>query len=121
MANYRNLIVWQKCHELALKVYNVSKLYPKEETYGIVSQIKRAALSIPTNIVEGYNKKSSKELIRFIDISLGSLAELEYLLEFSIYAKLIDKENINDIQLLIDECGKLLWSFQKSIKEKLQP
>ena len=80
MANYRNLIVWQKAHELALFIYRLTYKFPMHERYALATQIRRAALSIPTNIVEGYNRKSKKEFVHFIDIALGSLAELEYLL-----------------------------------------
>lgn len=84
MANYRNLIVWQKAHKLALLIYEITAKFPLDEKITLTSQIRRAALSIPTNIVEGYNRKSKKEFVHFIDISLGSLAEVEYLLEFSV-------------------------------------
>jgi four helix bundle protein len=116
MANYKSLIVWQKCHKLALKIYDITKKFPQIEQFGLTSQLKRAALSIPTNIVEGYNRKSKKELTYFIDISLGSLAEVEYLIEFSYEVGYINKEDKLMILSLIEECGKLLWSFQKSKK-----
>jgi four helix bundle protein len=69
MANYKKLIAWQKAHRLAVLTYKATKEFPKEETFGITLQLRRAALSIPTNIVEGYNRKSKKEFVRFIDIS----------------------------------------------------
>jgi four helix bundle protein len=112
MANYKNLIVWQKADELAFKVYQLTNTFPKEELFGLTSQIRRAVLSIPSNIVEGYSRKSKKELNRFIDIALGSLAEVEYLIEFSKKLGYI-KKGIDDIEKLITEVGKLLWSFQK--------
>ncbi|BCB96592.1 hypothetical protein JZK55_17420 [Dissulfurispira thermophila] len=76
MANYKNLIVWQKAHQLALMVYRLIESFPRHEQYALTSQIRRAVLSIPTNIVEGYNRKSKKEFIHFIDIALGSIAEV---------------------------------------------
>ena len=114
MANYKNLIVWQKADELAFKIYQLINTFPKEELFGITLQIRRAVLSIPTNIVEGYNRKSKKEIHRFIDIALGSLAETEYLIGFSKKLGYI-KRDIKDIEELIIEVGKLLWSFQKSL------
>jgi len=84
MANYRKLIVWQRAHQLALEVYRLTENFPKSEQYSLTSQLKRAVLSIPTNIVEGYNRKSKREFAYFIDIALGSLAEVEYLLDFSV-------------------------------------
>ena len=81
----------------------------------LTSQIRRAALSIPTNIVEGYARRSKKELIQFINIALGSLAETEYLIDFSMRLGYY-KPKDNNIQNLIEEVGKLLWSFYRSIK-----
>lgn len=76
MANFKNLIVWQKADELAFQVYKLTEGFPREEMFGLTAQLRRAALSIPTNIVEGTNRKSKKELHHFIDIALGSLARL---------------------------------------------
>jgi four helix bundle protein len=115
VSNYKNLIVWQKSDELALQVYKLTDKFPKHELFGITSQLRRAALSVPTNIVEGYNRKSKKELHRFIDIALGSLAETEYLIEFSRRLGYI-KSDISFIETAIAEVGKLLWSFQKALK-----
>ena len=114
MAKYRDLIVFQKADELALKIYKLTANFPKSETFGLTSQLRRAALSIPTNIVEGYGRKSKKELSQFINISLGSLAETEYLLGF---AKRLGycKDEIADIEILIDDTGKLLWGFYRSL------
>ena len=69
--------VWQRADALALEVYRATQDFPREELYGITAQLRRAALSVPTNIVEGYARRGDKELARFIDIALGSLAELE--------------------------------------------
>jgi four helix bundle protein len=83
MARHKDLIVFQKADELALLIYKTIGKFPKMEAFGITSQLRRAALSVPTNIVEGYARKSKKELAQFINIALGSLAETEYLLDFS--------------------------------------
>lgn len=121
MANYKNLVVWQKSDELALRVYELTNNFPKQELFGLTSQLRRAALSIPTNIVEGYNRKSKKEMHRFIDIALGSLAEIEYLIEFSKKLGYI-KLDTSELEILISEVGKLLWKFQKSLQPSaLQP
>lgn len=118
MANYPNLIVWQKSHNLALRVYKIDEKFPRHEMFGLTSQLKRAVLSIPTNIVEGYARKSSKELMRFIDIALSSLAETEYLIEFATALEYIEKED-RDTLALITEVEKLLWGLKKSKKESL--
>jgi four helix bundle protein len=114
MAKYRNLIVWQRAHELALKIYQLTEDFPKKETFGITAQLRRAALSVPANIVEGYGRRTKTELSRFIDIARGSLAETEYLLEFSRELGYI-KTEISQIQSLIEEVSKLLWNFQKGL------
>ncbi|MFH1562293.1 MAG: four helix bundle protein [Nitrospirota bacterium] len=114
MAKYKNLIVWQKADELAFRIYKLTEGFPRTEIFGLTSQLRRAALSIPTNIVEGYGRKSEKELSRFIDISLGSLAEVEYLFEFAKRLNYI-KNDVSDTVFLIEEVGKLLWSFQKAV------
>ncbi len=82
--------------------------------FGLTSQIRRAALSIPTNIAEGYARKSKKELSHFINIALGSLAETEYLFDFS---KRLGYNNLKNIEMenLMEEVGKLLWSFYRSL------
>lgn len=78
---YHQLVVWQEAHRLAIQTYRVTDGFPKHELFGVVSQLRRAATSVPTNIVEGYAKRSKKDTVRFLDISRGSLAETAYLLE----------------------------------------
>jgi four helix bundle protein len=112
---YKNLIVWQKSDELAFEIYKLTKKFPKDEIYGLTSQLRRAALSIPTNIVEGYARKGDKELGRFISIAVGSMAETEYLLEFSRRLKYIDEHDYKKIEALRNEVGKLLWNFYKKV------
>ncbi len=82
--------------ELAFQIYLATKKYPKEEIYALTSQLRRAALSIPTNIVEGYSRRSDKELAHFLNISLGSLAETKYLLHFSSKLNYLEDEIHND-------------------------
>ena len=75
--SYKDLLAYQKAYELALEVYKVTNKFPKEEAYGLVSQTRRAAISIPSNIAEGYRRGSRKEYIQFLNIAYGSAAELE--------------------------------------------
>jgi len=112
---HKNLIVWQKSDELALEVYKLTKKFPKDEIYGLTSQLRRAALSIPTNIVEGYARKGDKELGRFVSIAVGSMAETEYLLDFARRLGYINGEEFNRVEGLRTEVSKLLWSFYKKI------
>jgi len=112
---YKELIVWQKADKLAIEVYKATRSFPKEEIYGLTSQIRRAALSIPTNIVEGYARKGDRELARFVNISIGSMAETEYLLDFAKRLGYLKEEEYEKIEELRKEAGKLLWSFYKKV------
>lgn len=116
MANYKKLVCWQKADKLAVLVYKLTCKFPKDEIFGITSQLRRASLSVPVNIVEGFNRKSKKDLSWFLNISLGSLAETEYLLSFSEKLGYIDKLP-EEISHLIEDIGKLLWKFRESLKE----
>ena len=114
MGNYRNLIAWQKAHELALKIYQSSENFPAKEVYGLTAQLRRAALSVPTNIVEGYNRSTHKDFLRFIDIALGSLAEVEYLVTFSSCMGFMSQEEAAPIQALVGETERIIRGLQKS-------
>ncbi|MCX7794012.1 MAG: four helix bundle protein [Thermodesulfovibrionales bacterium] len=89
-------------------------MFLKKETFGLTSQIRRASLSVATNIVEGFGRRSKTELSRFIDMARGRLAETQYLLEFSKNLGYI-RTDISEILSLIEEVSKLLWNFQKGI------
>ncbi|MDD5544826.1 MAG: four helix bundle protein [Acidobacteriia bacterium] len=114
---YRNLRVWQKAHALALEVYKLTRSFPRDELYGVSSQLRRAVLSVPTNLVEGYARRGDKELARFVNISLGSLAEVEYLLEFSRALGYLNQKDFERIEASRDEVGKLLWAFYRKLFE----
>jgi four helix bundle protein len=77
LKNYKGLKVWQKSYQLCLEIYRITKGFPKEERYGLTSQIRRAAVSVPSNIAEGYGRKTTLEYIRFLYIAYGSNCELE--------------------------------------------
>jgi len=115
---WQKLEVWRLSDDLAYRVYQITKDFPKEEMYGLTSQIRRAALSVPTNIVEGYSRKGDKELSRFINISLGSLAETKYLLYFSHRLGYFKDGKYDDLRNCYDKLGKLLWKFYEVISGK---
>ena len=100
---YRKLRVWQVADQLAFAVYNVTTAFPKEERYGMTSQLRRAVLSVPTNVVEGCGRQGKRELKQFINLAMGSLAEVDYT---PIYEDLEEKRS---------QAGKLLWGFYRSI------
>ena len=78
MRDFKRLKSWEKAHSLALDVYRATKSFPKEETYGLIAQMRRAAASVPANVAEGYGRKGDAELGRFLSIAAGSACELEY-------------------------------------------
>lgn len=114
-AGYKKLIAWQKADELAYQIYMETKKFPKEEIYGVTSQLRRAASSIPTNLVEGTGRQGKKELKQFVNIALGSIAETEYLLDFSLRLGYFSQEAHKRLQDLRQEVGNLLWKFYLSI------
>ena len=83
MRDFKKYTVWEQSHSLTLAIYQMTKSYPSDEKFGIISQMRRAASSIPTNIAEGCGKSSDKDFARFLNISFGSASELEYLLILS--------------------------------------
>ena len=108
MQNYKELKVWTKAHQLTLRVYQVSKNYPKDELYSLTNQLRRASSSIPANIAEGCGKNSRNDLANFLNIALGSANETEYFLLLSKdleylaeseYVKL--NESINEIKAML--------------------
>jgi len=111
---YEKLIVWQKADALAIQVYLVTKKFPKEELFGLTAQLRRAAVSVPTNIVEGTGRQNKKEVKQFVNIALGSLAETEYLLQFCYKLELLSAKEYMQLANLRQEVGALLWGFYKS-------
>ncbi len=119
MVNYKNYKVWEKSHSLVFEIYKILKVFPKEEQFNLVSQIRRAALSIPTNIAEGCGRETQKELIRFLYISSGSAHELDYLILISSELNIIPKEKAKSLLDEIDQIKKMLAGLIKKIKGTL--
>ena len=116
---YKELQVWQKAMDLVVEIYKISKLLPKEETYGISDQIRRAAVSIPSNIAEGQSRNSAKEFIQFLSIARGSLAELETQLLICVKVNMLTNENINNAQIAIIEIGKMIKGLMIKLNSQL--
>ena len=114
---YKKLIVYQKAKALVLDTYQLTGTFPKEEQYILLPQMRRSAISIQANIVEGYAKNSRKEFARFLNISIGSAIELEIYFEMSLDLKYIDLIKYQKISSLLTEVEKLLYSFHKALKK----
>ena len=112
---YEKLKVWEKSHNFAKEIYNVTAGFPKSELYGLTSQLRRASLSVPVNIVEGYSRRGRKEFLNFLNIAYGSLNESEYLLRFSFENRFLPLEQYRRISGLSQEVGAMLWAFMKQI------
>lgn len=113
--SYKKLIVFKKSKELVLLIYRLTKKYPKEELYVLVSQMRRAAISILANLVEGY-VKSKKTLINSLSICIGSAMELSIYIELSSDLKYLNKKEFDAVYNLLGEVIKLLYGYQKSLK-----
>lgn len=116
MKDYRNLKVWEKAHRVALRIYQLTKAFPKEELYNLTSQIRRSALSIPTNIAEGSGKFTNTDFAKFLQIALGSAHEVEYLILFSHELKLLPLEDFQSVSSEIGEIKAMLISLIKKIR-----
>lgn len=110
--DFRDLIVWQKAHGFVLSVYRYSEDFPKTEVYGLSSQIRRAAISIPANIAEGFKKKGKADKARFLNIAQGSLEECRYYL---ILAQDLGYGDSNKLMLQLEEVSKLLEAYASTI------
>ena len=117
MRNFKELKIWQRGFDIAIKAFQLTSGFPKEEKYGIVSQITRAAVSIPSNIAEGSSRNSEKDYNRFIEISLGSSFELETQLLISQAVNFGSDEIRSQILRDIDEEQKMLMSFMNKLKK----
>ncbi len=112
--SYKDLKVWQTGCELVKSVYKVSSLFPQEERYGLSQQIRRAAVSVPSNIAEGYGRGSTAEYLRFLRIARGSLYEIETQLILSRNLDFCDDNQYQSISAQIVECSKMLQGLIKS-------
>lgn len=108
MANFKDLMVWQKSMELVTDIYKITSDFPSNEKYGLVSQVRRSAISIPSNIAEGNYRRSVADYIQFIKIARGSAAELETQIIISKNLEIIDKEKHKELNLKITEISKML-------------
>jgi len=119
MHKIEDLKIWQKSMKLTKLVYEVVAMLPSDEKYGLISQIKRSSVSIPSNIAEGAGRNSNKEFKHFLSIANGSAYELQTQLTLTVELNLISKEKVQPVINLIVEVQKMNYSFQKSIENKI--
>lgn len=117
MKDFRDIKVWHKAHNLALKVYKVTETFPREEAYGLTSQIRRSATSIPTNIAEGCGRNTDAELARFMEIASGSASELDYLLLLAMDIGLLAEDRYKELLAELVEIRKMLTTFIKTVRK----
>ncbi|MCK6554326.1 four helix bundle protein [Candidatus Binatia bacterium] len=115
--HYRDTIVWQKAMEAAREVYRLAPGLPREETYGMRSQITRAAVSIPANIAEGWTRESNKEKAQFLAIAQGSLAEAETLLTLCEQVAWFPEAETTRLRGLLDEVSRMLTTLRRRFRQ----
>ena len=116
MQDFRDIQVWQKPHEFALRIYRITAEFPKSESYGLVNQMRRAATSIPTNIAEGCVLDTDAQFARYLQISLGSASELDYHLLLARDLGYLSNSQSVDCHSEIDQIKKMLASFIKRLR-----
>jgi four helix bundle protein len=117
--NWRKLKVWQETHNLVLKIYKATSSFPKSETYGLVNQLKRAAYSVPANIVEGQSRNTTKEYLQFLYNARGSLEEVRYFLLLSFDLSFLQENNYNELEQGYESASKMLNGLIKSLRSTL--
>ncbi|HEY3062504.1 MAG TPA: four helix bundle protein [Chloroflexota bacterium] len=115
MRAFRDLIIWQKSHELVLGVYRATGDFPKQEMYGLTSQLRRAASSVPANIAEGCGRHSTADFARFLHFASGSASELEYHLMLAHDLSFMETEMFQQLTSQVIEVKRMLWAFEAKL------
>ena len=113
---YEKFGAWQSAHRLALEVYSETEQWPRSEIYGLTAQTRRAALSIPTNIAEGAAKRGAREFGRYLDIALGSLSELSYLLRFTRDRGIVTDPRWQSLESRRSHTGRLVYGLYRKVR-----
>ncbi len=117
MKDYRKLVVWEKSHKLVLSIYKVTRAFPKEEQYGLVNQIRRAATSTPTNIAEGCGKYTQPDFARYLQHAFGSMQEVQYLSYLSFELQYLDKDIYSKLDKDISEIKAMLIGLIQKVRK----
>ena len=118
MKDFKELRVWQKAHALTLEIYQATRSFPRDEIYGLISQIRRASVSVGANIAEGCGRRSDGELTRFLQIARGSASELEYHLLLARDLKLLANDTYQSFEKQLIEVQRMLTSLVAAVAEK---
>ncbi len=119
MGSYRELRVWEKAMDLVVEIYKLCKYLPKEETYGLSDQMRRASVSIPSNIAEGEGRKNNKEFIRYLYIAQGSISELQTQLEICVRLGYIPNEQIAAAENYTEEIGRMITKLIRNLQQQI--
>jgi four helix bundle protein len=118
LRSYRDLLVWQKALDLTVLIYRLSEKFPKSEIYGLTSQVRRASVSVPSNIAEGYGRGSRKEYLHFLSVAQGSLKELETQVIVAQRLHYANDEEANGLLAVSETVGKMLGGLMRSLRTR---
>lgn len=119
MATYRDLLIWQKSMTMVTEIYSLTKKFPREEVYGLTSQIRRSSISIPSNIAEGYGREGNKDYLKFLNIATASLFEMQTQLEIAFNLGFVNEIQFNKTYQNSREIERMISAFSRKIKESL--
>jgi len=115
--SFRDLIAWQKAMDLCQRVYDVSRRFPPDERYGLTAQTRRAAVSVPSNIAEGYGRHRTHDYLRFLNVALGSLCELETQLLLAVRLEFTGRDDIGGCMELLREVDRVLSALIRAVRD----
>lgn len=116
--SHRDLIAWQKAVKLALDVYSITKLFPESEKFGLVSQLRRACVSVPSNIAEGYGRGATNDYIRFLRTARGSVYEVDTQLLIASRLGYLSAEKFEELESQLNECSRILVGLIRSLEDR---
>jgi four helix bundle protein len=119
ITDYRDLDVWKEAMTLTVDIYEATRLFPREEMFGLTAQMRRAASSIPANIAEGFGRQQTRSFIQFLRIAQGSLKELETHIEISARVTLVTGEQADPLRVRCDRIGRMLTGLVRSLERKV--
>jgi four helix bundle protein len=117
--SFKDLLVWKKAIALSVSCYELTKAFPKDETYGMIAQIRRASVSVPANIAEGHGREHTRSFVQFLRVAQGSLKELETHLILAEQVQLVPPESLVEVHAMTDEVGRMLRALIRALQDRL--